>query len=84
MQLAAGLIMVGIGVFFVPVIPHTLLDVVLSPSELQDQSKIEETLDLLQRANGLWITLWVICGLIVAGTSLAGLRLTSTPFKSEA
>jgi hypothetical protein len=82
-QIAAGLLMLAIAIFFVPMMPHTLLDVVLSPSELQDPSKIDETLLLLQAGNGWQTKFWVAAGLLTICSSGAGLWLTRTPSNIE-
>jgi hypothetical protein len=76
LQLVAGIGMVFLGLFIVPSLPYLLLDVVLNPTELQDDTKLNDTLSLLQRHVPLDMISWIAAGVFLIGTSFAGRRLT--------
>jgi hypothetical protein len=74
-QLAFGIFVLFWGAFAIPVMmPHVLLDVVLTPEELQDQKKVDETLELLKKVNGR-SNGTIATGLFIVTTSVIGLRL---------
>jgi len=65
--LIVGLLLTAYGTLFMPALPHVLLDVVLSPEELQSPETRERTLELLSRVSDKsW---WIIglAGFVVAG-----------------
>jgi hypothetical protein len=64
------------GLFIVSTRPYFLLDVVLSPEELQNDKKHDETLALLQKANEHEPAAWVVTAALVAVSSAIGLRAT--------
>lgn len=62
------------GVFVVPVLPYVLLDVVLTPEQLKDASRCDETLALLQAPNSYHFAGWIAGGVVVTVTSALLLR----------
>lgn len=74
LQLITAGAMAFIG-FIVSVRPYMLLDVVLSPEELQDQKIHDATLALMQRATSSDSILWFLFAGFVAALGLYGLRL---------
>ena len=73
--LAVGLFCLLLSVATYPsVLAHVQLDRVLSPAELQDQAKLQQTLALLEKAAGYQWIFWLLVGLSNLGLSLFGLR----------
>jgi len=80
-QLLFGICVVGWVGVVLPTIPYAnaMLDVVLTPAELQDDAKRVATLELLQRlqrANG-GSTFGIVTGAFLVLTSGIGLRLSA-------
>lgn len=72
-QMAIGLAMILWGLVVVPVVPHAMLDVVLSPDELRDAELTTETLRKLSQVLSLERWAWAGAGALVAGIGALGL-----------
>jgi hypothetical protein len=75
-QFVAGGLMIGLGLFIVPLLPHVMMDVVLTPDELRDEAKFNTTLALLQHSVPFYMTTWIIAGLFVITTSAVCYRFS--------
>jgi hypothetical protein len=64
--------------------PYALLDVVLTPDQLNNRAKMEETLALMQKATGYDWGCWLVMGVIVGGLAIIGLFLSKTPSRQDA
>jgi hypothetical protein len=73
-QLLLGLVLIVVGVAATAV-PHALLDVALSPSELKDDAKRDAMLMLLQKGAGFGPAALMAGGAAVCFTALVGLAL---------
>jgi hypothetical protein len=74
LQACFGVFVLLWGVIVVPAMPYLMLDVVLTPEELRDNLKQDETLMLLQKCFSRMPA--IATGLFVISTSMLGLRLT--------
>jgi hypothetical protein len=73
-QLLLGLVLIVVGIAATAV-PHALLDVVLSPSELKDDAKRDAMLMLLQKGAGFGPAALMVGGCAVCFTAVVGLAL---------
>jgi hypothetical protein len=74
LQVCFGIFVLLRGLFVIPAMPYVMLDVVLTPEELHDNLKHDESLTLLQKCFSRTPT--IVTGLFVISTSMLDLRLT--------
>jgi hypothetical protein len=74
LHLALGLGFIVWGAAVAPSLPHFQLDVVLTPKELEDRIKREETLAMLNKAHTGDGRDWIAGGLLTAVIGVIGLR----------
>lgn len=83
-QTLFGLCVIGWGLVVPAMMPYVMLDVVLTPAELQDVAKHDSTLVLLKKVN-YGSTIAIASGVFMVVVSTIGLRLShpNTPMECE-
>lgn len=71
--LVFGTLILAVGAFVEPRLPYLQLHRVLTPEELQDESKRAATLAVLKKARGNGWLFWSSVGFLVVSLSVVGL-----------
>jgi len=69
-NLLNGIFLLFFGIFVEPTIPASLLDQVLSPNELAEETIRQNTHKILVKSNGNRWIFWDVCGIVCSCSSI--------------